>query len=153
MQCPKCGGAMWDNRQTKKNPKQPDYKCKNKMCIGDDGFVTAIWVKDAPAPVKAAQANGSANGTKWTWAALSKTYGRSLLLAEQALVGSAARTKLVFTPADVLAATATIFIAASRDGVSDAPKKVAAPPPAPKPEPVPEPVAVQDDDDDSDLPF
>lgn len=28
MQCPKCGGEMWDNRQSKTNPKAPDYKCK-----------------------------------------------------------------------------------------------------------------------------
>lgn len=32
--CPKCGGATWDNRLTKKNPKQPDYKCKDKGCEG-----------------------------------------------------------------------------------------------------------------------
>lgn len=32
--CPKCGGMMWDNRTTKKNPKQPDYKCKNRSCDG-----------------------------------------------------------------------------------------------------------------------
>ena len=32
--CPKCGGAMWDNRLTKKNPKQPDYKCKDRGCDG-----------------------------------------------------------------------------------------------------------------------
>jgi hypothetical protein len=25
---------MWDNRTTKKNPKAPDYKCKNKECDG-----------------------------------------------------------------------------------------------------------------------
>lgn len=36
--CPKCGGSMWDNRTTKTNPKQPDFKCKNKdACNG------AIW--------------------------------------------------------------------------------------------------------------
>ena len=37
-QCPKCGGqGLWDNRLTKKNPKQPDFKCKNRSCDG------AIW--------------------------------------------------------------------------------------------------------------
>lgn len=36
--CPICGGAMWDNRVSKKNPRQPDYKCKNSpTCDG------AIW--------------------------------------------------------------------------------------------------------------
>lgn len=32
--CPKCGGAMWDNRLTKRNPKAPDYKCKDGTCDG-----------------------------------------------------------------------------------------------------------------------
>lgn len=39
MNCPKCNSAMWDNRTTKRNPKAPDYKCKNKDCDG------AIWEK------------------------------------------------------------------------------------------------------------
>lgn len=30
--CPKCGGPMWDNRFDKRNPRQPDFKCKNKDC-------------------------------------------------------------------------------------------------------------------------
>lgn len=37
--CPKCEGAMWDNRESKRNPKAPDYKCKNKSCDG------AVWLK------------------------------------------------------------------------------------------------------------
>jgi hypothetical protein len=32
--CPVCGGAMWDNRDTKTNPKAPDFKCKDKTCDG-----------------------------------------------------------------------------------------------------------------------
>jgi hypothetical protein len=35
--CPKCGGPMWDNRSSKRNPKAPDYKCKDKNCEG------ALW--------------------------------------------------------------------------------------------------------------
>lgn len=34
MNCPKCGGPTWDNRESKKNPRQPDYKCKDKSCDG-----------------------------------------------------------------------------------------------------------------------
>lgn len=30
--CPKCGSEMWDNRFDKKNPKGPDFKCKNRGC-------------------------------------------------------------------------------------------------------------------------
>jgi hypothetical protein len=32
--CPKCGGPLWDNRETKKNPKAPDFKCRDKTCDG-----------------------------------------------------------------------------------------------------------------------
>jgi len=30
--CPKCGGAMWDNRADKRNPKSPDFKCRDRAC-------------------------------------------------------------------------------------------------------------------------
>jgi hypothetical protein len=53
--CPKCGGRMWDNRLTKKNPKAPDYKCRDRSCDG------VIWPPkgekvekaDRPEPVMA----------------------------------------------------------------------------------------------------
>ena len=32
--CPKCGGNMWDNRLNKRNPKSPDFKCKDRSCDG-----------------------------------------------------------------------------------------------------------------------
>ena len=32
--CPKCVGAMWDNRAGKRNPRAPDYKCKTDGCDG-----------------------------------------------------------------------------------------------------------------------
>jgi hypothetical protein len=32
--CPKCGGRMWDNRLTKRNPKAPDWKCRDRSCDG-----------------------------------------------------------------------------------------------------------------------
>ena len=32
--CPKCGGTMWDNRLSKRNPKAPDYKCRDRSCDG-----------------------------------------------------------------------------------------------------------------------
>ena len=51
--CPKCGGPMWDNRDGKKNPKAPDFKCKDKHCDG------VVWPSKAPAPAHA-QGNGSA---------------------------------------------------------------------------------------------
>jgi hypothetical protein len=32
--CPVCGGRMWDNRLTKRNPKAPDFKCRDRNCEG-----------------------------------------------------------------------------------------------------------------------
>lgn len=47
--CPKCGGAMWDNRLTKRNPKAPDFKCRQKG--GDPACDGVIWPpRPAPAP-------------------------------------------------------------------------------------------------------
>ena len=46
--CPKCGGRTWDNRLTKRNPKAPDYKCRDRSCDGviwpakEDGAVKAV---------------------------------------------------------------------------------------------------------------
>ncbi len=43
--CPKCGGRMWDNRLTKKNPKQPDYRCRQRSC---DGVIWPLRNGDTP---------------------------------------------------------------------------------------------------------
>ena len=32
--CPKCGGRMWDNRIGKRNPRAPDFKCRDRSCDG-----------------------------------------------------------------------------------------------------------------------
>src|SRR5512147_2727471 len=43
VRCPKCGDRMYDNRLTKRNPKAPDFKCKDRSCDG------VIWPpKDGP---------------------------------------------------------------------------------------------------------
>lgn len=57
--CPKCQGPMWDNREGKRNPKAPDFKCKDKSCDG------VIWpprgaTTAAAAPAAAGAAGGSA---------------------------------------------------------------------------------------------
>jgi hypothetical protein len=42
--CPICGGAMWDDRATKRNPRAPDFKCKNKPKErGGPGCEGVIW--------------------------------------------------------------------------------------------------------------
>lgn len=57
--CPKCGGAMWDNRKDKTNDKAPDFKCaeKNGECK-DGSYPTSIWwdkvVEELNAKVKSA---------------------------------------------------------------------------------------------------
>jgi hypothetical protein len=47
--CPKCGGRMWDNRLSKRNPKAPDYRCRTRSC---DGVVwpriEALELKELP---------------------------------------------------------------------------------------------------------
>ena len=47
--CPKCTGPMWDNRVGKKNPKAPDFKCRDKSCDG------VIWPPKGARPVAAPQ--------------------------------------------------------------------------------------------------
>lgn len=32
--CPKCAGRMWDNRDSKRNPRAPDFKCRDRSCDG-----------------------------------------------------------------------------------------------------------------------
>jgi hypothetical protein len=42
--CPVCGGAMWDDRATKRNPRAPDFKCRNKPRErGGPGCEGVIW--------------------------------------------------------------------------------------------------------------
>jgi len=56
-ECPVCVGPMWDNRRDKKNPKSPDWKCKDKSCDG------AIWPERKPATASpAAPARGGGPG-------------------------------------------------------------------------------------------
>src|SRR5207237_9943986 len=45
--CPKCGGRMWDNRLTKRNPRAHDYKCQNRSCDG------VVWPPKAGATADA----------------------------------------------------------------------------------------------------
>jgi hypothetical protein len=47
--CPKCGGRMWDNRLTKRNPRAPDYKCQNRSCDG------VIWPAKISGPAVAGE--------------------------------------------------------------------------------------------------
>lgn len=61
--CPTCGGRMWDNRLSKRNPKAPDYKCRDRACDG------VIWPqRGAPAPATEGVAvtnSGGATNAGW----------------------------------------------------------------------------------------
>jgi hypothetical protein len=54
--CPKCGGRMWDNRATKRNPRAPDFKCRDRSCDG------VIW-PPRPAATGTSQSTPRTNGS------------------------------------------------------------------------------------------
>src|SRR4029078_2454046 len=53
--CPKCGGRMWDNRLSKRNPKAADHKCRSRSCDGGSlpGPAGGSARADVPEPVAA----------------------------------------------------------------------------------------------------
>lgn len=104
MQCPKCNGDMYDNRADKPSPKHPDYKCKDKDC----GH--AVWLKSKEEKPKGAP---TAPRARWTAMGLMEVYAACLKVAIKTV-----RAQLgdEVANADILAATATLFIAASKDG-------------------------------------
>jgi hypothetical protein len=55
--CPKCQGPMWDNRVGKKNPKAPDFKCKNRECDG------VIWPPRAASTGRSTPATSATSAT------------------------------------------------------------------------------------------
>lgn len=57
-ECPKCGGRMWDNRIGKRNPKAPDFKCKDRGCDG------VIWPEKEDRKIPAENVTGPARTTK-----------------------------------------------------------------------------------------
>jgi hypothetical protein len=58
--CPKCGGRVWDNRLTKRNPKAPDFKCRDRSCDG------VIWPSkgEKPEPLSEEKVEQAANATQ-----------------------------------------------------------------------------------------
>lgn len=63
--CPKCGGRMWDNRLTKRNPRAPDFKCRDRSCDG------VIWPARPGAEQKSGERDESEQGvTATAWAPL-----------------------------------------------------------------------------------
>lgn len=54
--CPTCGGRMWDNRASKRNPRAPDFKCRDRSCDG------VIWPPKEPIPEAAPPAKKKGGG-------------------------------------------------------------------------------------------
>lgn len=161
MQCPSCGGEMFDNRADKasgaRSAKWPDFKCKDRNCN------KAIWPPKGGGqrggPSRPANGNGGSRG-RYTWGQLSTFYGNSLKLAEKHVKESLARqgktAGVTLAMENVLSSAATIFIAATKEGIIEQARQ--APPPPPPPPPEPEPVPdfsdyPQGQMDDPDLPF
>lgn len=125
--CPKCGGALWDNRATKTNPKAPDYKCKDKACDG------CIWpprngARPAAAPVAAKQAFTAgphipaidAEHPAQPWERLDKLFNVHDLCLDHAIAVSAKKldaSEIGSSPESVVAIAATLFIAAKDKGI------------------------------------
>ena len=63
--CPKCGGRMWDNRLTKRNPRAPDFKCRDRSCDG------VIWPSKAGEPKKVEVESNQTEQSQPGWAPLS----------------------------------------------------------------------------------
>jgi hypothetical protein len=62
--CPKCGGRMWDNRLTKRNPRAPDFKCRDRSCDG------VIWPAKPGAEKSSVAGEGSEAKQDVAWAPL-----------------------------------------------------------------------------------
>jgi hypothetical protein len=126
--CPKCDGHLWDNRATKRNPKQPDYKCKDKQCDG------VIWPPRDAAPRGVPQPavkplstqgkepysagpriegiDGPVNTAKLD--TLFSVYGACMDHVLDVIVPKLDRAKIGASPESVGAMTATLLIQASK---------------------------------------
>ncbi len=76
--CPKCGGRMWDNRIGKRNPKAPNFKCRDRSCDG------VIWPpkgtkSEKPEPAKAESEETGAEAPRGGLVAVAPTLAELLL--------------------------------------------------------------------------
>ncbi len=78
-ECPKCGGPMWDNRDSKRNPRAPDFRCRNRTCDG------VLWPGQHRAAVpivsRPARVGASGNGNSEVTVTESKGNGANGLSA------------------------------------------------------------------------
>jgi hypothetical protein len=104
--CPKCQGPMWDNRVGKKNPKAPDWKCKNKTCDG------VIW----PQKKKAEAVAGSIPPAKAApTKSLSQMYIESTDFVLATIVPKMVAKEIGVSDMSVASMIATVFIQRCRE--------------------------------------
>ena len=79
MLCEKCNSDMWDNRENKKNPKGPDFKCKNVAC-GHAVWLDKKALKKSDPAVTSTPPNGNAEELKLR--SMVMAYAKDLVVAE-----------------------------------------------------------------------
>lgn len=156
--CPKCGGDMWDNRTTKRSPKAPDFKCKDKACDG------AVWMQAKGASGRGG-ASGSGGAPMPTLTPEQKKAGRDKVFADyfglmhmvaERMTATAKASGLTVTMENIQAATYSVYSTMDKKRfIADPASKPAAAPPPPRrlpppPQPEPEEEYVLEQDD---LPF
>lgn len=139
--CPQCGGRIYDNSKSKRNPKAPDAKCADQQNCG--------WAAWLPKPQNTGSgANRGPQGPSMPHSTMQKLCVQFQLKHIVPLLKEAG---LTVTAENVLAGAATLMINGSKGGMLFPPKaepQQAAPPPPP-PTPYREPTY----EDEHDLPF
>lgn len=121
---------MYDNRDSKKNPKSPDFRCKDKSCLDDKGFATALWEKDIikkggvpAAPANAKQPLSSGGPLPWEkedalpHEKLDKMFNVYDACLDHAHIAAIKRFGKDVTDTAVAAMAATLYIDARKSGL------------------------------------
>jgi hypothetical protein len=125
--CPKCGGPCWDNRVGKRNPRAPDFKCRDKSC---DGVIWPPKPGQKPAAVQTMAAETDAMERAelaakiappappaFTLEAAVDEYRKALDLVLETVVPKLIKADIGADPAFINAAVATLLIqTAKRNG-------------------------------------
>jgi hypothetical protein len=141
--CPKCGGRTWDNREGKKNPKAPDFKCRDKSCDGvvwpprgnaprpAAGVTNISAPRQAPAPAKPAASEpdwladqGASEDATFAelkrgeaWIEMQQRYAETLLFVTKTVVPTLIKADVGTDPQAVAAITATLYIERNKRGI------------------------------------
>lgn len=121
--CPKCKGAMLDERLTKRTDKSPDYTCANMLCTDPTGkYRTAIWAEKTSNGATGGEGNAG-NPTSAPPAepapkkpTMREAYRSLTIWVMEEIAPLYAEEEWGMTAADVAACTATLFIQACKSG-------------------------------------